>query len=60
LNSKLKPSAFYIGWDVGGWNCDKNGKSRDALVILDADMNLIGKPWRGNLSETINAAAEGR
>lgn len=32
----MKPSAaassFSIGWDVGGWNCDKNGKSRDALV----------------------------
>jgi len=27
--------SFYIGWDVGGWNCDKNGKSRDAIVILD-------------------------
>jgi predicted HTH transcriptional regulator len=32
----MRPSAaacsFSIGWDVGGWNCDKNGKSRDALV----------------------------
>jgi hypothetical protein len=24
-------SAFFIGWDVGGWNCDDNSKSRDAL-----------------------------
>jgi hypothetical protein len=51
----LAPS-FYIGWDVGGWNCDKNGKSRDAIVILDADLQIIGKPWRGNLRNTINAA----
>jgi len=24
-----------IGWDVVGWNCDRNRASRDALVILD-------------------------
>lgn len=45
---------FFLGWDVGGWNCDKNQKSRDALVILDADQNLVGRPWRGNLRVTIN------
>lgn len=52
----LAPS-FYIGWDVGGWNCDKNGKSRDAIVILDVDLQIVGKPWRGNLRSTINTAA---
>lgn len=51
----LAPS-FYIGWDVGGWNCDKNGKSRDAIVVLDAALQIVGKPWRGNLLTTINAA----
>jgi len=50
--------SFYIGWDVGGWNCDKNGKSRDAVVILDAGLQIVGKPWRGNLRTTINAATE--
>lgn len=45
---------FYIGWDVGAWNCDKNPKSRDAIVILDNNGRLIGTPWRGNLRETIN------
>lgn len=48
--------ARYIGWDVGGWNCDKNGKSRDAIVILDAALQIVGKPWRGNLRTTINTA----
>ena len=47
---------YYIGWDVGGWNCDRNSKSRDALVILDRSLSLAGKPWRGNLRETINRA----
>ena len=23
---------IFIGWDVGGWNCDKNPVSRDALA----------------------------
>lgn len=48
---------FYVGWDVGGWNCDKNGKSRDAIVILDAALQVVGKPWRGNVRSVINEAA---
>lgn len=48
----------FIGWDVGGWNCDKNSKSRDAIAILDPELRLVGKPWRGNLTSTINAASE--
>lgn len=47
---------FYIGWDVGGWNCDNNSKSRDAIVILDAGLQIVGKPWRGNLRTAINDA----
>jgi hypothetical protein len=58
MTSRAQTSPYYIGWDVGGWNCDKNGKSRDALVILDADLNIVGQPWRGNLRTTINEAAD--
>lgn len=56
MSGKAQTSSHYIGWDVGGWNCDKNGKSRDALVILDAELKLAGKPWRGNLRSAINGA----
>ncbi len=49
--------SFYFGWDVGGWNCDKNGLSRDAVVILDGTLGLVGRPWRGNLRECIATAA---
>ncbi|WP_235818955.1 hypothetical protein [Vreelandella massiliensis] len=52
--------AVYLGWDVGGWNCDHNPASRDALVLLDASLNMLGTPWRGNLRETLNAAASPR
>jgi len=48
--------SFFIGWDVGGWNCDKNAKSRDAIVIFDEDLHIVGAPWRGNLRQAINAA----
>jgi len=48
--------SHYIGWDVGGWNCDRNGKSRDAIVILDSSLSIIGEPWRGNLRIHINKA----
>lgn len=46
----------YVGWDVGGWNCDANRESRDALVILGPDLRIQGVPWRGNLRQSINEA----
>lgn len=48
--------SLLIGWDVGGWNCDRNRLSRDALVVIDQDLRIRGKPWRGNLRERINHA----
>jgi hypothetical protein len=51
---------YFIGWDVGGWNCDKNSRSRDAIVILDAGREIVGTPWRGNLRVTINEASNTR
>lgn len=45
-------AAWFIGWDVGAWHCDK-GDSRDALVILNHQGKLLGKPWRGNLRSCI-------
>lgn len=45
---------LFIGWDVGGWNCDRNPSSRDALVILNDQREVIGTPWRGNLRSAIN------
>lgn len=50
----MNAEKVYLGWDVGGWNCDKNSKSRDALVFLDANRKIMGVPWRGNLAATIN------
>lgn len=44
---------FFIGWDVGGWNCDKNGRSRDAIVILNSQRAIVGTPQRTNLRERI-------
>lgn len=49
-------AAFAIGWDVGGWNCDRNPRSRDAIVILDPERHIAGRPWRGNLRALINEA----
>ena len=51
---------FFIGWDVGGWNCDKNPTSRDAIVILDEALAIVGQPWRGNLRSQINDAENTR
>ena len=51
---------LFIGWDVGGWNCDKNRNSRDALVILDWEGKPFGKPCWNNLRETINTANTAR
>ena len=45
---------LFVGWDVGGWNCDKNANSRDALFVLDRSGAPVGKPWRGNLRCALN------
>ena len=47
---------FYLGWDVGGWHCDHNRNSRDAIAVLDEKGELVGRPWRGNLLPLINAS----
>lgn len=49
---------YFIGWDVGGWNCDNNGHSRDAIVMLDDHRQIMGVPWRGNLRVAINEAKD--
>ena len=54
--TNLKVKKYYVGWDVGGWNCDKNPNSRDAISILDENLKLVGKPWRGNLKSIFNNA----
>ncbi len=51
------PQAWYIGWDVGAWNCENNANSRDALVVLNQQGELVGKPWRGNLRDTVAVVA---
>ena len=53
----MKPIQWFVGWDVGGWNCDNNPRSRDAIAILNESGELVGKPWRGNLRETINQSS---
>lgn len=57
MNRNRQTKTYSIGWDVGGWNCDYNAKSRDAIVILSENQNIVGEPWRGNLRETINKAS---
>lgn len=57
MNPQISQAKLFIGWDVGGWDCDRNPRSRDALVVLDAGRHLLGHPWRGNLRQTINQAS---
>lgn len=45
-----------IGWDVGGWNCDSNPNSRDALCAIEEKERtpaVVGNWWRGNLRATL-------
>lgn len=51
-------SDIFLGWDVGGWNCDRNLKSRDALCALelgDSGPAVVGKAWRGNVRDLLVA-----
>jgi hypothetical protein len=55
-NSNLRRE-FFVGWDVGAWNCDNNPNSRDAIVMLDADNQIVGQPWGWqNIRTEINNA----
>ncbi len=56
MKSATAPRSVFLGWDVGGWNCDRNALSRDAIIILDAGLRILGEPWRGNLRQTIAEA----
>lgn len=56
MSDKTTTALYYLGWDVGAWNCDRNPRSRDAIVILDSQLKIVGSPWRGNLRKTINEA----
>lgn len=47
---------YSIGWDVGGWNCDRNSTSRDAIVILNSMGKIVGVPWRNNLRAVLNGS----
>ena len=52
----------FVGWDVGGWHCDKNASSRDALVVVGhraGQVAVEGKAWRGNLRSTLMACSGG-
>ncbi|MGC4033258.1 MAG: hypothetical protein QM754_16300 [Tepidisphaeraceae bacterium] len=51
---------YFVGWDVGGWNCENNANSRDALVVLrqtdevGAPLVVVGSVFRGNIRNLIN------
>ena len=58
--SAAGPLKLFVGWDVGGWHCDKNANSRDALVVTglrNGEVVVEGKPWRGNLRSVLMAEA---
>ncbi len=59
-SSTMGNTAWHIGWDVGAWHClkGKTGKKpRDAIVILNSNLEIVGTPWRGNLREAINSCS---
>ena len=59
MSSSSQPDSYYIGWDVGGWNCDKTVRTvATPLCILDVKREIVGRPWRGNLRHSINQAAD--
>lgn|GEM_PF-315279 len=58
MKNETDTDAIFIGWDVGGWNCERNSRSKDALVILDSKLNIVGQPFRGNLRKVINQAGK--
>ena len=56
MKSDAKSLSFFIGWDVGGWNCGNNSNSSDAIVIHDNKLVIVGHSWWGNLQACIATA----
>jgi hypothetical protein len=55
VDLELEMEKFFIGWDVGAWNCDK-GDSRDALSVTaetKGKLAIRGR-WRGNLRQVLD------
>jgi hypothetical protein len=55
------PANYYVGWDVGAWNCD-GGSSRDALVVLEDGTDgptPTGRPWWSNLRSLLDGGVSG-
>ena len=52
----MDETTYYVGWDVGGWKCDQNPRSRDAICVLHADrdgLSIVGEIRRGNIRGTL-------
>ncbi len=48
---------YFVGWDVGGWNCSRKSESQDALAVLALNGNSLqiqGKVFRGPIRDEIN------
>lgn len=45
---------YYVGWDVGAWEC-KNRGSRDGILIINEKAQLIGKVFTGNIKDELLA-----
>jgi predicted nuclease with RNAse H fold len=47
---------YFVGWDVGAWNCRRTSGSQDALVVLASENStpkLCGRVFRGPLRSEI-------
>jgi hypothetical protein len=47
---------YYIGWDVGAWNCRPTSGSQDAFVVLSSEnemLKICGRVFRGPLRTEI-------
>lgn len=53
MKSDAKSLSFFIGWDVGGWNCDNNPNSRDATGEQRAVSDLA---WPNGIQEELSQA----
>lgn len=44
MGCTAQASAYYVGWNVGGQNFNRNANSRDAIAILDSELAIVGTP----------------
>jgi|GEM_PF-3211548 len=50
-------ATYYVGWDVGAWQCKENSKSHDAIAVFDERFELVSYGC-GNVKDKLRGSKD--